>query len=68
MALSDRPSLTIVQVTFLDLSFVAFFFLHQTWDEDTGENRLRTETELKEHIGFRGKRSIEYAEDTEETG
>ena len=57
-----------MQVTFLDLSFVAFFFLYQTWDEDTEEPRLRTETELKEHIGFLGERSIEYAEDTEETG
>ena len=66
-SLSDRHGLAIVQVIFLDLSFVAFFFLCQTRDKDTLEHRLRTEAELKERERDTG-RSIEYAKDTEETG
>ena len=65
MVLSDRHSLTIVQVTFLHLSFAAFFF-YQADGTDDWKYRLRTEAELKERerYGVSG----EYDEDTEETG
>lgn len=56
-----------MQVTFLDLSFVAFFFLYQTKDWDAKEYRLKTEADLTLGERLFGS-SIEYAEDTEETG